>query len=159
MIQAGDSVCGLPYFRHSTIEHKVDFLFKLNDTNLQYITGKNIEFCEIDKLAYPLPSQQFMISENKKAITVFSVSPAALGAGLSLALALTDNVDSTLFLFELETDSPFKLQPSHIYIPYLPPNMTATLGMLEDKNIMARFVSWKGLPGCFEGGVGEVPLP
>jgi hypothetical protein len=81
-----------------------------------------------------------------------------LGMGLSLALAMQYPLDTTLFLFELEGASPFRLQPSHIYIPYLPSNMTATFALLEEKNIMARCVSWQGLPGCFDGKIEEFPL-
>jgi len=50
----------------------------------------------------------------------------------------------------------FKLQPSRIYSSLFPAEVTASLGLLDDWQVCARFANKNWQPGCFLGGVEEL---
>ncbi len=57
---------------------------------------------------------------------------------------------------EIQNNAPFKLQPSRIFSSLLPAEATATIALLDDWGIVARFVNENWRPGCFQGKLGEL---
>lgn len=55
-----------------------------------------------------------------------------------------------------EIPFPFKLRPSAILVPGMPPGVIGTMPLLEDWGIAARLASRQGYVGCFEGLVTEL---
>lgn len=139
----------LPYFRHSLSESKVDFLVYLRDENRDILTHHLLPTARLQHTSIP-PKKL-----NENAFRILSVNACDIGSGLSIALdsALKNDID--LFLFEIDNASPFKLQPSKFYLPYMLEGVIANMDMLEQANSIARFYSTNNLPGCFDGTMME----
>ncbi len=159
-VQAGDVFViqndMLPYLRHSIAEHKVDVLLKVNEKNHALITGQPLEIIAIEHAMDVHAIEEKKLRSPTDNGTAIIATPDMLGVGLSLALADIYPRQNTLFLFELTAAAPFRLQPSRLYIPYLPAEMTANFSMLEEKQVAARVISQQGLPGCFDGTMEEL---
>jgi dihydroorotate dehydrogenase electron transfer subunit len=61
-----------------------------------------------------------------------------------------------LVILGSESPFPFQPRPSQILMPGMPPEVIATLPLLEDWGIPNRLASRKGFPGCFEGTIIEL---
>ncbi len=55
-----------------------------------------------------------------------------------------------------ESPFPFQPRPSQILMPGMPPEVIATLPLLEDWGIPNRLASHKGFPGCFDGSITDL---
>ncbi len=90
-----------------------------------------------------------------------SVATAILarGADILAALALIaywrtqPDTGPMMVIGEWSQNLPFQLQPSRFLIPNLPPEVTASIGLLEDWSIPARFCANTWLPGTYEGSL------
>jgi hypothetical protein len=152
------SLIQLPCFRVSVQDYKIDLLFQLTPATELFKTGYTVA----ENTFTIQPCQLLTTIEQTKVtapLTVITASAAMLGTGLGAAFTLSAlseiELKNYLFLFELEKTAPFKLQPSQLYIPYLPATMIANMSILEEKKISARFISNQGLPGCFDGTLEE----
>lgn len=151
-IQAGDTllISSLPeplsYLRHQP--PKIDFLFYITPENEHLVTHAVIADDVVQHHPLALPdTDDFRIL----------ICPAEkLAQGLTIALAAQYKNKIDLFLFELIDASPFKLQPSQLYLTYLPSDVIANMAILEEPKIAARFYSQKALPGCFNGTIAEL---
>lgn len=142
----------LPCLRVGAQEAKIDLLFQLTPVTQQYIMGTVLSSADIIMQACQITNELIQ----QAGLNIIIVPAARLGAGIGAALNLPPlTLQHCLFLFELDKAAPFKLQPSQLYIPYLPANMIANMAILEEKKIAARFISQQGLPGCFEGSVND----
>ncbi len=61
-----------------------------------------------------------------------------------------------MVLMGSEVPFPFTAQPSRILVPGLPPEVIATMPLLEDHGVAARLASQQGFAGCFDGLVTEL---
>jgi len=77
-----------------------------------------------------------------------------MGALLFFAARHRTSVAHTMLVL-LESDAAFAFapRPSQIHMPDLPPDVIASLPLLEDWDIASRLAHPMGLPGCFDGSV------
>ncbi len=64
--------------------------------------------------------------------------------------------ENILVIAEAFSKQPFQLQPSRIFTSLVPAEATATLALLDDWGIVARFVNEPWQPGCFQGSVEQL---
>lgn len=153
-IQAGDTLqwltpdISIPYFRHSTEEKKIDFLFYCQQETQAIMTGSLLHAVHLQYIAWPW---QEVPKKDWDGLRILYCNPYALGQGLAIALDPLRQKAIDLFLFDIEDACPFKLQPSQLYLPYMQADVTGNIALLEDKKIAARFGSKEYLPGCFHG--------
>ena len=62
----------------------------------------------------------------------------------------------SIAFFGSELAFPFKIRPSTLLVPGMPPQAIACLPMLEDWGVPCRLASFAPFPGCFEGYVTEL---
>lgn len=134
----------LPYLRQDPTENKIDFLFTITEKTKHLMTGSTIS----DYEWHISPPQTQRLKNN---VIIYPNDQHHFAQGLAVALDANFTATNHLFLFELGQASPFKLQPSRFYLPFIPAGIIANLSMLEEKKIVARFCSRANLPGCFDG--------
>ncbi|MFN7097461.1 MAG: hypothetical protein ACK4PR_07880 [Gammaproteobacteria bacterium] len=158
-IQAGDVLHipslthSLPYLRCSRQETKIDFLFYLTDENRSIMTDSMLHAASLQPTVFNLTKTDV------NSFRILTCNIDTLGVGLSIALDQISRTHINLFLFDLDSASPFKLQPSKFYLPYMPDGVIANMEIIEQNNAIARFCSATNLPGCYEGTTtGLIPL-
>lgn len=90
--------------------------------------------------------------------------PLLIGGGVGMPpmifladeIRLQRNIFQPFMILGSEVPFPFTPQPSQFMLPGIPPEVTATMPLMEDWNIPCRLTSLQDYPGCYEGYVTEL---
>ena len=132
----------------------IEILYKVHGAGTDALSNKRIGE-EIDLIG-PI-GQPFKMKGYKK-------RPLLIGGGVGIPpmIFLAEHIKNTtknlnpLVLMGSEIPFPFKNQPSKIIINEIPPDITASMTLLEDWKIASRLTSLKDYAGCFDGHVTEL---
>ena len=132
----------------------IEILYKVHGAGTDALSNKKIG----DKIDLIGPiGQPFKMKGYKK-------RPLLIGGGVGIPpmIFLAEHIKNTtknlnpLVLMGSEIPFPFKNQPSKIIINEIPPDVTASMTLLEDWKIASRLTSLKDYAGCFGGHVTEL---
>ena len=132
----------------------IEILYKVHGAGTDALSNKRIG----DKIDLIGPiGQPFKMKGYKK-------RPLLIGGGVGIPpmIFLAEHIKNTtknlnpLVLMGSEIPFPFKNQPSKIIINEIPPDITASMTLLEDWKIASRLTSLKDYAGCFGGHVTEL---
>ena len=132
----------------------IEILYKVHGAGTDALSNKRIG--EKIDLIGPI-GQPFKMKGYKK-------RPLLIGGGVGIPpmIFLAEHIKNTtknlnpLVLMGSEIPFPFKNQPSKIIINEIPPDITASMTLLEDWKIASRLTSLKDYAGCFGGHVTEL---
>ena len=132
----------------------IEILYKVHGAGTDALSNKRIG--EKIDLIGPI-GQPFKMKGYKK-------RPLLIGGGVGIPpmIFLAEHIKNTtknlnpLVLMGSEIPFPFKNQPSKIIINEIPPDVTASMTLLEDWKIASRLTSLKDYAGCFGGHVTEL---